>query len=193
MIFSLRPWNAIVLMLALGCGLGCTHPQQSEAVRLPPPGPSGEYSPDWPDLGSGDARYIHIELGDSFETCRRLSPKFPFDSARARAQDQVQLQAFAACMNHPELASRTVLLVGRADPRGPAEYNEALGTKRAQRVKQLLIADGLNPDRIKIASEGELGAMGDDPQYSYGYDRRVDVIVQGGVHTPGPPRTESVR
>src|SRR3954469_1539802 len=126
----LRLRNAVAPMLTLWCGLACTHPHQSEVVGLPPPGPGGEYSPDWPELGSGEARYIHIELGDSFETCRHLSPKFPFDSAHTRAQDQAQLQAFASCMNHPELASRTVLLLGRADPRGTARYNDDLGSKR---------------------------------------------------------------
>jgi outer membrane protein OmpA-like peptidoglycan-associated protein len=193
MISALRPQNILASCLTLAFVLGCARPQQSDAVSLPSPGADGEYSPDWPDLGRGDARYIHIELGDSFETCRHLSPKFPFDSAHTRAQDRAQLRAFAACMNHPELAGLGVLLIGRADPRGTATYNDELGAKRAERVKQLLVADGLASERIKMVSQGEAGAMGDTPDQSYGYDRRVDVIVQGGVHTPGAPRTESVR
>ncbi|HKO51501.1 MAG TPA: hypothetical protein VJV79_27520 [Polyangiaceae bacterium] len=64
----------LVSCLTLAFVLGCAHPQQSDAVSLPSPGADGEYSPDWPDLGRGDARYIDIELGDSFETCRHLSP-----------------------------------------------------------------------------------------------------------------------
>jgi len=183
----------VVAPLALGSAVCCAHPEQTAAVKLPPPNADGSYSPDWPDLGSGDARYITIELGDTFETCRQVSPKFPFDSAYTRAQDRVQLRAFAACMNSPQFAQRKVLLVGRADPRGGSSYNQELGADRAERIKQLLVADGLAAERIAIASKGESGAKGDQPDFSYGYDRRVDVIVQGGVHTPGPPRSESIQ
>lgn len=168
--------------------LGCTHPGQTPGVNLPPPNSDGEYSPDWPDLGKGEDRYITIEMGDSLETCRHLSPKFPFDSARTRAQDRAQLRAFASCINDPVMLDRKVLLVGRADERGTTNYNQELGMKRAERIKTLLTDNGVQPDRIELRSKGEAGAEGSTPDSSFGYDRRVDVIVQGAVHTPGLPK-----
>ncbi|MEO7037707.1 MAG: OmpA family protein [Polyangiaceae bacterium] len=152
---------------------------------MPTPNAQGEYSPDWPDLGRDADRFITFELGDSYETCRRVSPKFPFDSAHTRAQDRAQLRAFAACMNDPTMTNRTILLVGRADDRGPTGYNRELGMKRAQRIEQLLIDNGLSASRIQVKSAGESGAEGQSPASSYGYDRRVDVIVTGGAHAPG--------
>ena len=84
------------------------------APLLPDPGSDGVYSVDWPELGRGEARYITIDLGsDAVLVCRRVSPKFPFDSAKARAQDRAQLAALASCLNHPEMTDRTVRLIGR--------------------------------------------------------------------------------
>lgn len=151
--------------------------------------PHGQYSAAWPDLGADEERYITFDMGDSFQTCRRISPKFPFDSARTRAQDHLQLRAFASCMNHPVMLERTVLLVGRADDRGSAAYNRDLGKRRAERIKQLLVDDGLNAARIEVKSRGESQAEGAGPDISYGYDRRVDVVIRGGVHAPGPPKS----
>ncbi len=152
---------------------------------LPDPGPDGSYSIDWPDLGRGEDRYIVIDIGpDSIETCRRVSPKFPFDKATTRAQDRAALAALASCLNHPEMADRSVLLVGRADARGAEAYNEDLAKRRAARIRELLIANGLAESRISVKSAGESGAVGDKPDYSHGYDRRVDVVIRGGVHAP---------
>lgn len=172
------------IALTLGaCGAGTA--TQGPDAKLPSAGPDGEYSLDWPDLGRGEARYIKIDLGDSYLTCRQVSPKFPFDSALTRAQDRAQLKAFASCMNHESMAGRTVVLVGRADERGSAAYNEELGLKRATRIKDLLVLDGLAATRIEVETKGESNAVGAQPQYSHGYDRRVDVIVRGGAHGPG--------
>lgn len=51
-----------------------------------------------------------------------------------------------------------IIITGRADQRGSAEYNEKLGAKRAEEVRQYLIAKGGNPDRIKIVSRGKQDA-----------------------------------
>ena len=152
---------------------------------LPDPGPDGTYTVDWPDLGDGADRFITIDIGpDTLQSCRKISPKFPFDSGITRAQDRAQIAAFVSCLNHESMTDRTVLLVGRADAKGSAEYNQALGKKRAQNIKKLLVADGLAEGRITVMTAGEAEALGDTPDYSPGYDRRVDVIIVGGAHTP---------
>lgn len=177
-----------LLASALSFGLACSSTTTNAAEpALSQPVEHGTYAADWPDLGVDEGRFITIELGDSYETCRHLSPKFPFDSAHARAQDQVQLRALASCLNHPSMADRTLLLVGRADPRGSQEYNQDLGEQRAERIKQLLVQDGVAAERIRLESKGEAGAQGTQPDVSFGYDRRVDIVVQGGVHAPGAP------
>ncbi len=139
----------------------------------------------WPTLGNGTARFIRIDIGrDTFEACQRISPKFPFNSADALAQDRQQLEALAACLNSNGMRDRTLLLVGRADPAGTDAYNDELGMKRANAIKQILIENGIAESRITVATEGERAARGDTADQSAGYDRRVDIVVKGGVHAP---------
>jgi OmpA-OmpF porin, OOP family len=187
----MRPFEILapfVFLTLAACGGTRT---ASPAPVLPDPGSDGVYSVDWPDLGRGDARFITIDLGpDEFLVCRRVSPKFPFDSAMARAQDKAQLAALASCLNHAEMADRTVMLIGRADARGSAANNDVLGAKRAQAVKKILVANGLAEARIRVSTRGEADAVGEKPgapgtpQYSHGYDRSVDVVIRRGAHAP---------
>jgi peptidoglycan-associated lipoprotein len=48
-----------------------------------------------------------------------------------------------------------VTLEGHADERGTREYNLALGEKRANAVKDYLIANGISSARIKVVSYGK--------------------------------------
>ncbi|MFZ3263628.1 MAG: peptidoglycan-associated lipoprotein Pal [Terriglobales bacterium] len=53
---------------------------------------------------------------------------------------------------HPNLK---VLIEGHCDDRGSVEYNLALGTSRAETVKQTLLQQGITADRIKSISYGK--------------------------------------
>ena len=44
---------------------------------------------------------------------------------------------------------------GNCDEWGSDEYNYALGLKRANVVKDALVADGVNPNRLSVVSYGE--------------------------------------
>jgi peptidoglycan-associated lipoprotein len=161
-----------------------THTVEASA-GLPPPNANGEYSPSWPTLGNGAARFISVELGpDALAHCRDVSPKFPFDSSTAYVESKDQLTALVGCLNHESMQARGVLLVGRADPRGTDTYNMALGSRRAEQIREFLVHEGLSPDRIATESEGKRDAKGNLPAYSNGFDRRVDVVVLGGEHRP---------
>ena len=141
--------------------------------------------PGWPELGQGNARFIRVDLGpDSFRECQRISPKFPFDSAAAYAQDREQIVALAQCLNAPSMRERSVVLVGHADSQGSEHYNDDLGMKRAKAIQGILVEGGLAASRIDVATEGKKGAVGEQPDYSPGYDRRVDILVKGGTHAP---------
>ena len=51
--------------------------------------------------------------------------------------------------------SVTVSVEGHCDERGTREYNLALGERRANSVKDYLVAAGVNPERIKTISYGK--------------------------------------
>jgi peptidoglycan-associated lipoprotein len=99
---------------------------------------------------------------------------FAFDSARIREQDQRVLGQVATCFNTGPLKGRNMLLVGRADPRGSAEYNMVLGEHRAQSVGQYLSTLGLASHRMETSSRGKMDAMGTN-EATWALDRRVDV------------------
>ena len=159
--------------------------QSGGTPKMPDPGPGKEYQVKFPDPGHGVARYIGIDIGaDIAKECGPVQAHFEFDSAEPVPQDQVVLKALATCLDQPKLSDITLALVGRADGRGTDAYNNALGLRRAARVKALLVASGMADDRIKTSSRGDRGAIGDDMAVSFGYDRRVDAVEVGVVHAP---------
>ncbi len=135
--------------LLAACLLACAEPGQNPQPAISPSSGAGG----WPDLGRGNARYIRIDLGpDAFAECRRVSPKFPFDSAVTYAQDREQLGAFAECLNTPGMRDRKVQLVGRTDPQGTDAHNNELGIERARAIRQNLARerDHPRPHRARI-------------------------------------------
>jgi peptidoglycan-associated lipoprotein len=78
---------------------------------------------------------------------------FDYDKADVRAADQGALQADAQFLQqHPNIR---ITIEGHCDERGSTEYNLALGTNRADAVKNALIQSGVSGDRIKTFSYGK--------------------------------------
>lgn len=76
-----------------------------------------------------------------------------------------------------------VQLDGHADPRGADDQNMKLSEQRAEAVREALIAGGLAPERIRVASHGEHEAMSANGDLDgYALERRV-VITIGSVDT----------
>jgi peptidoglycan-associated lipoprotein len=78
---------------------------------------------------------------------------FDYDKYDIRAADQGALQGDAQFLQqHPNIH---VTVEGHCDERGSTEYNLALGTNRADAVKNALIQAGVAGDRIKTFSYGK--------------------------------------
>ena len=99
---------------------------------------------------------------------------FAFDSAHVRDQDKKILGKLADCFVSGPLKGRQMSLVGHADPRGSGDYNMALGGRRADNVKQLIVVEHLNANRISTTSRGAMDATGTD-EASWAKDRSVEV------------------
>jgi outer membrane protein OmpA-like peptidoglycan-associated protein len=56
-----------------------------------------------------------------------------------------------------------IVIVGFASQPGTAEYNLALGTRRAEAAKAYLVSQGVDPVRIEIATRGEGGLLVEGP------------------------------
>jgi len=101
---------------------------------------------------------------------------FAFDSANVRPQDQKVLKKLADCFSTGALKGREMRLVGHADPRGSADYNLALGGKRADNVKSVIATQGMAAKKMATTSRGAMDATGTD-ESSWAKDRRVDVTL----------------
>ena len=77
-----------------------------------------------------------------------------------------------------------ITVEGHADERGTREYNLGLGERRANAAKDLLIAMGISPNRIKIISYGkERPAALGHTEASWRQNRRAVTVVAGGSGT----------
>ena len=67
---------------------------------------------------------------------------------------------------------------GHCDERGTREYNLALGEKRATAVRDYLVINGIDPDRIKVISYGkEKPAVIGSNGMAYSKNRRAVTII----------------
>jgi len=103
---------------------------------------------------------------------------FPYDSAALESQDIAPLTSIARCFTVGPLTGRTMVLVGRADPRGPSDYNLSLGQRRADSVERYLDRHGVDRTKIDTSSRGAMDATGSD-EAGWAKDRRVDVMLGG--------------
>ncbi len=100
---------------------------------------------------------------------------FELDSTEVTQSDRPTISAHAQYLTGN--AGQTVTLEGHADERGSREYNLALGERRANAVRQLLLAEGASADQIQTISYGEEKAAetGHDED-AWQYNRRVEMV-----------------
>jgi peptidoglycan-associated lipoprotein len=78
---------------------------------------------------------------------------FELDSSDVSADGQQVLQANAAVLK--KYPGMQVTIEGHCDERGTAEYNLALGERRALSAKNYLVSLGIPADRVKTVSYGK--------------------------------------
>jgi peptidoglycan-associated lipoprotein len=83
-------------------------------------------------------------LGDAY---------FDLDQQSIREDAKPVLQKNADWMKR--WASTKVMVEGHADSRGSAEYNLALGERRAAAVRDYLVNLGVGADRVQVVSKGK--------------------------------------
>ncbi|MGH9408112.1 MAG: OmpA family protein [Vicinamibacterales bacterium] len=113
----------------------------------PPPAPAPPHTPTPDELfASKSLDQLNSEhpLGDAF---------FDFNSNEIRDDAKTELQKDADWMKR--WPTTKVEIEGHCDPRGTAEYNLALGSRRADAVKAYLVDLGVGADRITTDSKGK--------------------------------------
>ena len=78
---------------------------------------------------------------------------FAFDSAEISKDAKKDLKKQALYLK--KNTDKKITIQGRCDERGSTEYNLALGALRAGNATHVLIAEGVEPERIKTVSFGK--------------------------------------
>jgi peptidoglycan-associated lipoprotein len=101
---------------------------------------------------------------------------FAYDRSDITPEGRATLEKQAAWMK--KNASVTVTIEGHADERGTREYNLALGERRANAVKNVLIALGIPAQRVSTISYGkERPAVVGSTEAAWAQNRRGVTVV----------------
>jgi peptidoglycan-associated lipoprotein len=109
---------------------------------------------------------------------------FDFDRWDIRPADRKSLEASAAWLRAND--RQEVLIEGHCDQRGTAEYNMALGDKRAKAVLVYLAEQGVSVTRLSTISFGDERLLCEDPTGAcWGRNRRAALLTRekrtGGI------------
>jgi len=166
---SKNPWKvaalavSIAALMAAGCtkkqtvksdaGMGAAAPSGAPMMEAPPAPPAPEAAPAQPPMTTAQAEAargmaVTEEMPSHFEDVH-----FDFDKSDLHDGGKVICQGIADYMKkHP---GAKLLIEGHCDERGTAEYNMALGDRRATSVKNYLVSLGVPASSLSTISYGK--------------------------------------
>lgn len=165
------------IVVAYGCGgsKAASQPLKAPIARHPTVKLAQQVSPKPDD----DASRGTINVSQDIRIACGLADDdahFAFDSSRVIEKDRRMLRTLADCFVSGPLKGRNMTLIGHADPRGSEDYNLALGGRRADNVKVIMVAETMIGSKVSTTSRGDMDATGTD-EASWANDRRVDVYL----------------
>ena len=154
---------AVVMTVVVGA---CAKKQPPVARPMPPPSnttPTATVAPPPPPTPVAEPTITVPPVPDdslssiSLDDLNRDSPLkplfFELDSSEVSADGQKLLQENAAIMK--KYPTWQITIEGHCDERGTAEYNLALGERRALAAKNYLVSLGIPADKVKTVSYGK--------------------------------------
>lgn len=155
-------------------------PSAPPAVTTPSPAPAPPQRVD-ESLPVPQQPLAEDEIGNrSLDDLNRESPLkpafFPLDSAELDDTGRAVVQANAEILK--KYPTWQITIEGHCDERGTAEYNLALGERRAVAVKTYLVSLGVSPDRLRTVSYGKEFPF--DPGHTedaYSQNRRAHFVI----------------
>ncbi len=187
---------ALLVLLMSFALLGC--PKRPEVVQAPPaPAGPAVTAPAAPAPSTAQPRAPEVQVTPPGGTQVQPAPVAPsqqagaaplasplkdvfydFDKSNIRDDQKAALNDDVAWLKSN--ASAKILVEGHCDERGTAEYNLALGERRAKSTKDYLIAAGIPADRVSTISYGKERpfVLGHD-ESAWKWNRRAHFVLQG--------------
>lgn len=144
--------NKLLMSVLLAGLLAACASQKPQEEAAPEQAPAAENAA--PAMAVKSATPVTTDpLNDPNSALAKRSVYYPTDVSVVQSEDRSVVQAHAKYLG--EHADRHVRLEGNCDERGSNEYNLALGQRRADGVKKLLLAGGAKSSQIETVSNGE--------------------------------------
>lgn len=172
-------------LLSAGCTKKPTRPAPSDTSVMGSQPPIGNVSPTSFESGLGIPERGDWNNGQNRAALQAQTVYFDYDQSAIKPSEREKLKVAKEYFD--KNPTHRLLLEGRADWRGTAEYNLSLGDRRATAVKRYLVTLGVAATRIESISKGSLEASKNADDATMAKDRRVDlVVVDAAGATPAP-------
>ena len=177
---------SITLMILAGCA---APPPETEEPAAAVPGEGavpvegntggiteGDLAQQGPGV-TGQGSLEALKEGTTPQTGVLADVYFEFDRSELAAEAREVLQRNSDWIK--ENPGVQIEIEGHADNRGTNEYNLALGSRRAQAVKDYLVTLGVAPERFSTISYGEeLPVCGESSDECWQMNRRAHFVVR---------------
>jgi peptidoglycan-associated lipoprotein len=162
-----RTWVGLVTIVTAFALAGACHKNKPPVARPAPPPPASSTTnrPPAPPEPVREAQPVPPEPtvtsdtlgGKDLDEINKNSPFqpvfFALDSSEVNQSGQTALNADAEILK--KYPGWTITIEGHCDERGTAEYNLALGERRALAAKTYLVSLGVPADRLRTVSYGK--------------------------------------
>jgi len=176
-------FSMAALALLAGCASQDTKEQAGAAIEERKPSVGDITPPVKPDTAPVakpivSKPIVANPLKDPNNILSKRSVYYDYDSAVVKDEFKPMVTAHARYLTQNRPAK--MVIQGNTDERGSREYNIALGQRRADSVKQMLLLLGAQEAQIETVSFGEEKprAPGKD-EASFSENRRSDIVYQG--------------
>jgi peptidoglycan-associated lipoprotein len=172
---KLKKWIQIAVVISSMVALTACSSKRKPQDELAINDANSSYSEGDPQSsGLGDESKFSEEGSSSSRTnmAAHRVYHFDYDSNVVHEDDKVAIEANAATLSGNQ--SKKAMVEGHTDPRGSREYNIGLGERRAKAVAQIMTANGVNRDQVRVVSYGaEKPASQGHSESDYQRDRRA--------------------
>jgi len=177
-------FGAVVVGLLAGCAGkdvkeegAPVEDRKPDTVTAPPAKPPAKPAP--PVVKQVESKPIAANpLTDPGNVLSKRSVFFDYDSTAVKDEFKPLVTAHAKYLT--DNRGRRVVVQGNTDERGSREYNLALGQRRAESVKKMMMLLGATDSQIETVSFGEEKprSAGSD-ESAWAQNRRADIVYDG--------------
>ena len=182
----MRKWIIVAALMALIAGCKSTEEKPApveegapaSTAPTPAPGATTSGAPSGAITGAPGGPYSRQALRDPNNILSKRSIYFDFDEYAIKDQFRPIVEAHAKYLQVNRDAR--VTLQGHTDERGTREYNIALGQRRADAVKRMMVLLGAQEIQIETVSFGkEKPRREGHDESAWAENRRVDIVHAG--------------